>query len=443
MTSAAKTVAVSNQLAQALLEDDRHYVAAVTELGDRQNVVAAEDIVGSNGIKLVAKGTKIDSRLREKLAGHHIGPSLDKGLLAENCVTPTSLALAADLQISENPFWKTLANRSGDALAMRHGFAALKLPPALAFKLTIAREQRPRLFRHSLRVAILAHYLALRLKLNERTTQHLLLAALFHDLGEMHTDPAILDPGHRISDDERRFVYVHPATGYRILRNVPALAPEIARAVLHHHERLDGSGYPAGLEGSQIEPLALPLMVADTAEAVLNRFADHGRLSALLRLNQRKYDGKAIAFLLEAVQAHSSDHPVTTQPTDNRRAQLLAISKLLDAWAELQQVLAQEKTNQGEHGLGFLQQRLSSLNLTLHQFGFDPGSLDTLITLAAEDNEVAVELSQVLDELQFQLADMAREIDRNSAEIAVAISANHQSAFNDWRRLLQNTLAQP
>lgn len=432
--------AASEDAAKALFADDRHYVAAVTTMGDQQTVVAAEDILGANGVKLIAKGARIDSRLRDKLSGHQLRPQLDCALSTADCVSAATLAAAADQLIGEQPFWRQLAAHSGDAMAMRHGLARLKLPPPIAFKLTVARSQRPLLFGHGLRVALLCHYLALRLGYGEKATASLLLAALCHDLGEMHTDPAILDPGHRITEAERPFVYVHPASGYLILRDIAGLAPEVARAVRHHHERLDGSGYPAGLSDQQIEPLALPLMVADTAEAVLSRCSDHGRLSTLLRLNRRKYDNKCVALLHEAILAQGglANEPQTSP--DVRGQQLMALAVLLNEWEHFRQGIEPALTVPGQRGLGFLHERLRNLNSLLYQFGFDPANFDALNSLAESDPEVAAELSQVLDELQFQLAEMAREIDRRQDEIRAALPELTHIAFSDWRSTLRRTL---
>ena len=430
----------SETIAEKLLAEDRHYVKAVTSLGDRQVVVATKDISGSHGIKLVAKGTRIDSHLLEKLSGHQLRPNLDNGLAMENSVTPESLAVATGQLIDEQPFWQHLADKSGDSLALRHGLASIKLPEALAFKLTVAREQRPLLFRHTLAVAMVTHYLALRLGLNDRSTHNLLLAALCHDLGEMHTDPAILDPGHRITDDERRFVYVHPATGYVILRDIPGMPPEVARAVFHHHERLDGSGYPNGLKDGQIEALALPLMVAETAASVMSSFADYSRLSTLLRLNQGKYDGKSVALLLDVIPEQFGWVSEISFSSESRRRQLLGFAKLLDEWSSFRQSLDDRQLTSGKPGLGLIQERLHNLKSLLNDFGFDPNSVDALITLAETDPEVATELSQVLDELQFQLAEIAREIDRRGDEISASLPEPLSLAYAGWRATLQKML---
>ena len=428
------------EVASGLLADGRHYADAVTTLGDQQAVLATEDIYGANGIKLIGRGSRIDSRVREKLAGHRLPANLDESLAITGAVNPQSLAVEADRLIRSEPFWQRLATRSGDAMAMRHGIAAIRLPGSLACKLTVARELRPSLYAHSLRVAILCNYLALRLGFSDKQTQSLLLAALCHDLGELHTDPAILDPSHRISEDERRYVYVHPATGYLILRDIAGVPGEVARAVLHHHERLDGSGYPAGLFADQIEPLAWPLMVADTVESVMQRFTDYGRLSALLRLNLRKYDKRSVDLMHEAVVTAGNDRPAAAAPTV-KPPQLLALARLFDQWAAFRQELNGSPLTTGQSGLDFLQVRLQNLNSLLYQFGFDPSSFETLIALSQSDPEVAAELSQVIDELRYQLAETSREIDRRASDIDSCLSDVQRVAFADWRATLAETLA--
>jgi hypothetical protein len=361
---------------------------------------------------------------------------LDFALTAEDPVTPDSLARWTTRTVNEKPLWRHFAVRSGDPNAMRQSLSRVNLPAALAFKLTVAREQRPALFEHSVLVALLSYYIGHRLGLPEARLQRLQLAALAHDLGELHTDPAILDPGHRVSDAERQFIYVHPITAYLFLRDIPDFPAEIARTVLHHQEKLDGSGYPNGLQGDQIESLALPLMVADTAVSVLSRFADHRRLSALLRLNMRKYDARAVSALHEALSGLPISEPGNTENDPQPRLQALA--ELLSSWSEFRTAVGQASGTVQQ--LSFLDARMRNLHSILLQFGFDPDSFDSLVSLAREDREVAAELALVIDEVCFQLADMAREIDRNEAGIRVALGDVEQIGFEEWRMILRNTL---
>ena len=423
--------------AQELLDDDCHFIEAVARMGDDAEVVAADDIFEAHGVKLLAKGSRIDSGVLDKLRGHRLREPIDSLLTARTGVSPAGLAAAAAQAIDADAWWRRLAARSGDAMAVRHGLSRLALPAPLGFRLTVLREQRPALYGHSLRTAILSHYLALRLGLSATDTERLLLAALCHDFGELHTDPALLEPGHRISEEERRFVYVHPVTGYLILKQVAAVHPEVARAVLHHHERLDGSGYPSRLRGDAISRLARILTVADVAESVLGRLGGDRRLSALLRLNLSKYDVRAISMLHEllSVGPDPARENAALAP-DGLNRQLSLLSGLLSGWARFRMSLDEPAMAAAGASLDFLFERIQNLNSTLRQFGFDPDSFETLSTLAREDPEIASELAVVVEEMSFQLAEIAREIARRDEAGELNLPAETQKALASWKKAL-------
>jgi hypothetical protein len=216
---------------------------------------------------------------------------------------------------------------------------------------------------------------------------------------------------------------------------MPGAAPASARAVLHHHERLDGSGYPSGISGEQIEPLARLLMIADTAESVMHRFGESGRLSALLRLSQRKYDVRAIAVLHDAIQsfANLAQHRPMLSADVSR---LDALAAMLVAWQKLRQSLAGDPSSP----LMVLGERMQQLNSLLYQFGFDPASLETLVDLAAADAEIASELSQVLDELRYQLQEVRLEMARRPLNEA-DLTADQMTALVAFRERLESAIS--
>ena len=429
--------------AQELLGDDRHFVQAVTRMGDDREVVAAEDIFEIHGVKLLARGSRINSTVLDKLLGHRLREPIDRKLTVETGVSAADLATAAAQVVDTDAWWRRLAARSGDAMAIRHGLSRLKIPAPLCFRLTVLREQRPDLYFHSLRTALLSHYLALRLGLAATDTERLLLAALCHDLGELHTDPAILAPGHRITDEERRFVYVHPVTGYLILSQIPAVHPDVARAVLHHHERLDGSGYPSRLRGDAISRLARILIVADVAETILARFADKRRLSALLRLNLSKYDVRAVSMLHDLLLVGPDPaRENAALPPGALNRQLALLSGLLSGWARFRMSLDEPAMAAAGASLDFLFERIQNLNSTLRQFGFDPDSFETLSKLAREDPEIASELAVVVDEMTFQLGEIAREIARREDAGELNLPADTREALAYWKKALMAALAE-
>ncbi|MEZ5285017.1 MAG: HD-GYP domain-containing protein [Vicinamibacterales bacterium] len=90
---------------------------------------------------------------------------------------------------------------------------------------------------------------------------------LLHDIGKLATPPEILDKPGRLTPEERRIIEEHPRNGVRILEPIPDFAP-LLPIVLQHHETFDGRGYPDGVAGEAIHPLARVLAVADVYDAL-------------------------------------------------------------------------------------------------------------------------------------------------------------------------------
>jgi hypothetical protein len=300
--------------------------------------------------------------------------------------------------------------------------------------LALARDQRPELFRHLLLVTLISHYLALRRELAARETASVLLAALSHDLGELYTDPVLLDPRHRISDDERRYVYVHPITGHLFAREVVQLDPGIAAAVLQHQERLDGSGYPYGLRAERIGALARIVGLADVCAAIVARFGSHERLGALMRLNRQKFDLALLALLHEGV-GHGSGAAAPASPTPHAR--LMAAAALLERWDEFRPALTRTSAGRAAPELFFLVERMATLRHMLLQFGFDPAGQQLLMELLDEDPGVAAELGAALDEVHWQFSDLAREIARRRESIEPLLDADGKRLLTEWTGQLQ------
>lgn len=419
-------------VAQAVLDDPTHYIGSVATMAAKNELNAAQDILSASGIKLVAGGTRIDAGLQEKLRGHRFsGAGLETGLSIAGAVSPVSLATDIGRLIDADAWHARLTAKSGDPGALRHAVAHLKLPQEILFRLTVARDQRPDLYQHSLSVAIIGHYLALRSSLGTARIDNVLIAALCHDLGELHIDPSILESGHRVSDQERRFIYVHPIIGWLMVRDLPGMNAEVASAILEHQERLDGSGYPHGRTADQLGLPGRILAAADVSASIMARFGDNRRLSTLLRLNGNKYDAKIITLLHEAI-VEDTEPPVHSEHGSLVR-RLTGFVSLLDSWAKLR---AAAESAQAIHG-DFLADRMFNLRTAIIRCGFDPDSLDMPLKLAEEDSTIAAELTNVVDELQFQLADLGREFDRRTEELTASLAPHLVTALTEWRAQLK------
>ena len=120
---------------------------------------------------------------------------------------------------------------------------------------------------HQQRVADLSRAIAEEMGVSQEQTEGIYLAAFVHDIGKMGTPTEILVKPYELTELEFKLIEPHPQVAYEILKTIEFSWP-IAEIVLQHHERLDGSGYPHGLQGNKILPEARILGVADVVEAM-------------------------------------------------------------------------------------------------------------------------------------------------------------------------------
>jgi putative nucleotidyltransferase with HDIG domain len=164
---------------------------------------------------------------------------------------------------------------------------------------------------HSAAVAIYARDIATRMGLTNEEQQLAHLCGLVHDIGKIGLPAGLLEKPGALTLDERREMQRHSEIGERILANVDTYA-EIAAVVRHHHERVDGQGYPDGIAGDAIPLLSRIIAVADAYNAMTSdrpyRDAMPSRV-ARLRLAQAvetQFD-TAVVAAFEAILAGASE----------------------------------------------------------------------------------------------------------------------------------------
>jgi len=120
---------------------------------------------------------------------------------------------------------------------------------------------------HSIRVATYSEAVAREMKLNEYDIEIIKNLANLHDIGKIQVDLSILNKPTVLSEEDWQEVKKHPEVGYEIVKEITFLK-DAASAILYHHEKIDGSGYPRGLKGNQIPLFAKILCVADSYDAM-------------------------------------------------------------------------------------------------------------------------------------------------------------------------------
>lgn len=138
---------------------------------------------------------------------------------------------------------------------------------------------------HQRRVANIARAIATQMNLPPETIDAIRIAGAIHDIGKLSVPSEILSKPGKITGNEFAIIKEHVQTGYRILKDIDFPWP-IARIVLQHHERIDGSGYPGQLRGGEILLEAKIIGVADVVEAIASHRPYRSAMGIEMALNE-------------------------------------------------------------------------------------------------------------------------------------------------------------
>ena len=392
--------------------DNPNYLRAVTDMSERCAVVTQDAIYSDNGIKLVEKGARIDSRLYDRLVQHKLREPIDQHLSVENVVSVTSLLKAAQALCGKQPLQR-LVQALGSPERVLAPLRFLPMTGLIAFKLTVMREQRPELFRHSLQMMLVALFLGIKSGLSERDCVSLAAAALLHDVGVLHMAPAWRDPQNKVTGVERKQLVAHPITAMLMVRDAQVYSRAVEEAVLEHHERMDGTGYPRGLTGAQISPLGRILILAEMVSAFYEKSIDlpAQQLSLALRLNHRKFPAELVVHVL----------PLLQEELGQDRSQALPMGEHINAMARaLVQAFQQwdgAKTEQGatlgkDGPAAFVDGRLQALQRALTEAGAHPSHQVQLIEQLQGDADGLAEVAFVVREALWQLESIVNSCQR-------------------------------
>jgi HD-GYP domain-containing protein (c-di-GMP phosphodiesterase class II) len=162
---------------------------------------------------------------------------------------------------------------------------------------------------HSERVARGAVMIARVIGMREDRVRSLHSAGVLHDVGKLGVPTRLLHKGGRLTDAEFEAVKLHPVRGLEMVREIEVLEEAFA-GIMHHHERLDGRGYPMGLRGTDIPEFARVIAVADAFDAMTsNRSYRRSRtteeaVAELRRWAGTQFEPRMVEALVEALAAH-------------------------------------------------------------------------------------------------------------------------------------------
>ncbi len=273
-----KGMLMSQESIEEIAVKQNYYASHLADVNRQMDVVSTEDIYNRNGVLVVPKGMRINNEVAQKILGHKLENPLEEQIrLGESLTLPrlredidALLARYVDLQQLHirNYFDKPFDNLLG----------RIRLSSILLQKLTVLQRQIPREYDKSLFCGWLSALIAYEMRLEATLVGHAFIAGLVHDIGLLNVSPAILNKRETLTPEEWRAIQSHVVVGKLVLASVRNLHPSIAIAVLEHHERCDGSGYPTGRTEENLSVLGQIVAMTDSMQSIrINQFAKLGR----------------------------------------------------------------------------------------------------------------------------------------------------------------------
>lgn len=184
----------------------------------------------------------------------------------------------------------------------------------LVFCLSKVRSVNEYTYTHSLNVSLLCSLLGSWLNLGHDHIEQLSYCGILHDIGKSKIPSEILDKPTPLTEQEFAEIKKHPIEGYKLLENNEQIGRDVASAVLMHHEREDGSGYPFGLKSKQIHYYAKILAVVDIYDAMTSNRAHKKRQPPfdVLEMYESEYLTKCDTGIMLTFLNHISSYYVGT-----------------------------------------------------------------------------------------------------------------------------------
>lgn len=245
----------------------------------KEGMLLGEDIVTTSGIVLLSKGTEFTETLILKVKNL----SITKVIITVDSIINNNKPKSIEEEI-ENSFQQVFE-------IVKSGILDLNLEKSVIIENTETvtklikknfsqhtmqifnsilnvREKDEYLYRHSIHVSTISYLIGRWLDYDEKKLTRLMKAALLHDIGKLKISRELLDKPGKLNEEEFNEIKKHSVHTYEILKNFEIIDKEMLSATIMHHEKLDGSGYPLGLKGMQINEFARIISIADIFDAM-------------------------------------------------------------------------------------------------------------------------------------------------------------------------------
>ncbi len=393
---------------------NQHYLDRVLDLAEAKPLEVVEDIYSTSGMKLVAKGNPLGREMRERLILHKLKKPLESSIAVSDGVDIQVVVAQARQMLEANPALQLLMGPRDGADAALATLASIPLNNALTVLLSVIENAGADMLGHYLVVSRVAIALANQLGLDEEQSRTVASAGLFHDIGELYINPDYLRHRHKLRPSEWRHIVAHPVVGQKLLQEIGGFHPAVSRAVLEHHERYDGNGYPRQIAGRAI---SCEGQIVAVAEMIGGLFLQRGRTleraGIALKVIPGEHAPAIVSALTQMVQfgrhAQAGEElPPAANVVEEKHVLANWIDTVMRCIHELSQLLAL-KSQTATDLLAQVRERLTTVQRAFTSTGLDFLGVAEGLGDGADHN-VDFEIRLVLHEIRWRMRELARDL---------------------------------
>lgn len=249
---------------------NQFFLQQLLQVSQQRGVFTSDEVISITGMKLLAKDKLIDHSMVERLSQHQLVRPLEQCIRIDTPLDIQLVAQEAERILDTHPAIRPLSGWRVGMPTPSKLFKQMVLQPQAHCMLSIHEAGNSNVLPHFVTVALLAMGLCYRLEqATDERMGPLVVASVFHDIGELYIDPAIVHSLEPMDDARWQRLTQHPLLGQQALQTCVGFDPEIAIMVAQHHERHDGSGYPNGLLFHQLLSDGHLLAVAETMAGIM------------------------------------------------------------------------------------------------------------------------------------------------------------------------------
>ena len=249
---------------------DRHYLRHLNEVNRDNKVVLSEDLFNSNGVLVVPKGIEVNSELTLKVAKHKLSKPIDDSIALGSSLSYEAVVATFEQRLDQLKVLDLVKDME-NFHAVKKAFTLIGKYPLILKKLSILENRMPDVFGRALTASAMVFSLCNELKLSKETIESAFLATILADVGLLHIAPEIVNKQGKYTPEEWKMMQGHVAIAKHFADQIPSMPSEVGRALLEHHERFDGFGYPFGKTGNELGIAGQVVAIVDKVSGLVKK----------------------------------------------------------------------------------------------------------------------------------------------------------------------------